>query len=77
MSAKPKAHKESSTVAERISRMKDFFFHDEVSNNKNRRLSCFMTSVNYFRAIFENLSEGSKVFDSLPNAKTEQIQQEA
>lgn len=30
-----------------------------------------MTSVNDFRAIFENLFEGSEVFDSLPNAKTQ------
>lgn len=35
-------------------------------------------SVSYFRPIFENLFEGSKVFHILPNAKrSEQAQMEA
>lgn len=69
LSTNLKAHRESFIVADRIYRMKDSFFCDEVSSNKIWRLYCFMMSVRYFRAIFKNLPEGPKVFDILPNAK--------
>lgn len=52
-------------LLQRISKTKeDFFFHDEVSNNKKLETRLFY-AVNYLWAIFENLFEASKVFDML------------